>query len=372
MPWPDIGIRDAGIEARLAALRELPLNFDPADLGGPGWLPDDYRRPLPAEPPGPPVPGGSWETAVHLSTAYAFADPAIVEGHFDPETPFVHRDMLLVLKAAGLRLYAGVRVGAAGDETREVDGRMGRVSYWNYRTLQGHIEAGQRDYEVWKWLETGEVEFRTHAFSRPAESNVVVQAGFQLLGRQKQAEFGRRACDRMLLLTTAALRRGDGGRAEGAFDGRLLAIYLQDHRAMLVAGRELAGRMGRSGQSDAERDFAREIRVDLVDDLAALDALLARLGRRPDRARSGAAWLAEKAGRLKLNGHVVQRSPLSAVTELEGCRLLLESVRALWTGLAAVALGPDDAATRGDRALRHLDTAERLRAAAVERAILPA
>jgi hypothetical protein len=371
MPWPDFGFRRSDLEPRLHALAQKPLNFDPTDVNGQGWHRDDYRQRLSGEQPGAPVPGGSWETAVRLSQAYAFADPSIVEGHFDPRVPLGERNMLLVLHAAGLHLYAGVRVGEAGDETRVADDREARVSFWNYRTLQGHVEAGQRDYEVWKWLDTGDVEFRTHAFSRPAPTNLAVRAGFRLLGRHEQAEFGRRACNRMLLLTTAALRRGDGGQSERAFDGRLLSIYLQDHRALMVAGRELAARMSASGRPDAECVFAHELQGDLVEDLAALDALLAQLGRRPDRVRAGGAWLAEKAGRLKLNGRLVERSPLSSVVELEGCRMLLENVRALWSGLALLRLGPGDAGERGERALRHLETAERLREPAMERAILP-
>ena len=33
-------------------------------------------------------------------------------------------------------------------------------------TLEGHIEMGRMDYEVWKWLDDGAVEFRLHAVSR--------------------------------------------------------------------------------------------------------------------------------------------------------------------------------------------------------------
>ena len=83
--------------------------------------------------------------------------------------------MLLVLHALGLRIYAGVRVGEVSDRLREVGGRTAAVSAWSYRTLEGHVEAGRRDYEVWKWLDTGDVEFRTHAVSRPAAANPVPQ-----------------------------------------------------------------------------------------------------------------------------------------------------------------------------------------------------
>ncbi len=274
--------------------------------------------------------------------------------------------MLLILHALGARIYAGVRVNEAGREERREDGREAEVSFWNYRTLEGHIEAGQRDFEVWKWLETGEVEFRTHAVSRPAEANPIVQLGFQLLGRHKQVEFGRRACRRMVLLTEAALRKPQGTPMASTFDGRLLAIYLRDHHALLVALRELARRMSAATRAEEHRAFAAEIVRSTEDDLACLEVLLSRVDSAPSRTRQGAVWTAERLGRLKLNGRVVRRSPLSAVTELEGCRLLLESNRALWTGLRE--LGPADAGERARRTERLLETAERLRLAALDRA----
>jgi uncharacterized protein (UPF0548 family) len=115
--------------------------------------------------------------------------------------------MLLILHALRLRIYAGVRVGGVADETRSDDGRPVRVFAWNYQTLEGHVESGRRDFEVWKRLDTGEVEFRTHAISRPAETSPIIRLGFRLLGRHKQVEFGRRACSRMAALTEAGLQQ---------------------------------------------------------------------------------------------------------------------------------------------------------------------
>jgi uncharacterized protein (UPF0548 family) len=51
-----------------------------------------------------------------------------------------------------------------------VDGRRARVFGWFYRTLEGHFEEGQMNYELWKWMDSGEVFFRLHAVSRPARS----------------------------------------------------------------------------------------------------------------------------------------------------------------------------------------------------------
>jgi hypothetical protein len=76
---------------------------------------------------------------------------------------------------------------------------------WSYRTLQGHLEMGQIDYELWKWLDSGEVEFRIHVVSRAAQiSNPVIRLGFRIFGRRQQVRFARRACERMALALSAA------------------------------------------------------------------------------------------------------------------------------------------------------------------------
>ncbi len=103
-----------------------------------------------------------------------------------------------------------MRVGGVLDETRHIDGREVRVWGWNYRTLQGHLEMGQMDYEVWKWLDTGVVEFRTCRFSRHAPTgNPMVRLGLRLFGRHHQVKFAVRACERMARLTAAALQQSD-------------------------------------------------------------------------------------------------------------------------------------------------------------------
>src|SRR5947199_10840716 len=81
------------------------------------------------------------------------------------------RNMLLKLQAFGVaHLYVGVRVGEVYEETRERGGQPVCVWGWNYRTLEGHVERGQMDWEVWKWLSDGRVEFRVHAVSRSPRS----------------------------------------------------------------------------------------------------------------------------------------------------------------------------------------------------------
>ena len=142
---------------------------------------EDRRLPpgAPARGARPPAPGGSFEVAQRLMRDYEFADPAIVQAVYAEDSPFETRDMLLEGRFYGLRFHFGVRVGGLVDEETAVDGRPVRRWGWNYRTLQGHLEMGQMDYEVRKWLDSGEVDFRIHAFSRPAHiPNPVIRLGF--------------------------------------------------------------------------------------------------------------------------------------------------------------------------------------------------
>jgi uncharacterized protein (UPF0548 family) len=209
------GHRTGGVEIRtrrldwaLAELRRRPLNFDPARLQelvrAGGWHVDDLRRPLPPEPPGEPVAGGTWQRTRVLMNAYQVADPALVRATYDENAPFEGRDMLLTLSYLGLRFRCGVRVGEVYDTDREEDGRSARVYGWNYRTLEGHFEQGEMAYEVWKWRDTGEVEFHIHAVSRPADSGPpLLRLGFRLFGRRPQLRFYRRALERMAELVEA-------------------------------------------------------------------------------------------------------------------------------------------------------------------------
>jgi Domain of unknown function (DUF1990) len=190
----------------LAALRDRPLNFDPTDgerhTAENGWYRDDVRTALPPEPPGEPLERGSWETAGRLARNYDFAEPSIVEGIFDRAEPLERRTMLLVLHFHVLRIHVGVRVGDVYDTERRLDGRMGRVFGWSYRTLEGHVERGEMNWQVWKFPDSGEVLFRISSFSQPAGSgNLLLRAGFRLFGRREQLRFLRLTAERMARLT---------------------------------------------------------------------------------------------------------------------------------------------------------------------------
>jgi hypothetical protein len=200
--------RDRRTPRLLDGLHERGVNFDvdrrhELDEAA-GWKVDRYRRALPPEEPGPPQEAGPWAIACDLLRDYEFADPRIISAIYYHDGPLEDRSMVLEARFAALRFHLGVRVGGVNDRRTEVDGRPVRLWGWNYRTLEGHLEMGQMDYEIWKWLDTGEVEFRIDVVSRAAEiRNPVVRVGFAVFGRRMQVRFARAALDRMEQLVTA-------------------------------------------------------------------------------------------------------------------------------------------------------------------------
>jgi|SRR5215212_508563 len=119
----------------------------------------------------------------------------------------------------------------------------------------------------------------------------------------------------------------------------LLRIYLQDHLAACAGAVELAQRAYGSNRGSEFGPGLAAVREQLSDDRAALLDVLRRLGFERDRIKEGAAWAAEKAGRLKLNGRLRGYSPLSRVVELEGLALLLLGQRQMWDALAHATAG---------------------------------
>ena len=197
---------------RLRRLHGSPVNYDPdaLDLRDPpaGWLIDDRCQPLAPEPPGEPIGAGSWEAARRLISGYEFADPSLVRAYYDRDAPLQGREMVLELRALGLvSIHVGVRVVDVYDEVRELDGRRVSVFGWAYRTLAGHVEEGQMDWMVWKWHESGAVEFRARAVSRPAPiANPVIRLGFLVLRGHERKLFLDSTNRRMRELTALALR----------------------------------------------------------------------------------------------------------------------------------------------------------------------
>jgi hypothetical protein len=117
----------------------------------------------------------------------------------------------------------------------------------------------------------------------------------------------------------------------------LLPIYLNDHLAGAAAGCDLAHRAAGSNEGTELGDFLSDLAGQIEADRAQLEDVMARLDVKRDPLKIGAGWLAEKLGRLKPNGRLLQYSPLSRVIELEGLIAGVNAKLALWRALAAAA-----------------------------------
>ena len=135
-----------------------------------------------------------------------------------------------------------------------------------------------------------------------------------------------------------------------------LAIYLNDHLIGATGGLELFRRV--AGNIPEVAPIVPEIE----DEREHLLVLLEAVGGTVDQAKVVAGWAGEKLGRLKLNGSLLRRSPLSDLIELESLVVAVSGKRCLWRMLIAL---DDPRLTRLDEMLaqadRQLEQLERLR-----------
>jgi uncharacterized protein (UPF0548 family) len=194
------GWSEAEMRRYLARLRERTVNFDvPVEqmTAEHGWTVDGSHDLIGCEGPGPPVPDGVFERARKGILNYDFSDPRIVEGHFDPETELIGRDILLEIKVLGLRFLSGARVHSTREETREKETIFG----FRYDTLEGHIERGYEWFMLSKDHQTGEVWFKIEAHWRLGDfPNWWSRLGFHLVGDPCRRKWRHRAPRRLQAL----------------------------------------------------------------------------------------------------------------------------------------------------------------------------
>jgi hypothetical protein len=170
------------------------------------------------------------------------------------------------------------------------------------------------------------------------------------------------------------MARANTIRDIGQSRASMLGIYLNDHLAGATAGTELAHRIARSHRGEQDSGTRERLAAEVAQDRVTLLEIMAALAIKVRRYKAGAAWIGEKAGRLKFNGRLLARSPLSNLEELEMLRLGVEGKAAGWRTLRTLA----DTDTRLDparldelisRARRQADLLEDLRVSAADQII---
>ncbi len=120
---------------------------------------------------------------------------------------------------------------------------------------------------------------------------------------------------------------------------RLLKIYLQDHYAGATAGVALFRRAATSRRGDGAGPEIARLATEIAEDRQALREMMRSVRVRPAVGKAALAWAAERAGRIKPNGRLARRSPLSDVVELEGLLLAVNGKINGWQSLREVAEG---------------------------------
>ncbi len=145
----------------------------------------------------------------------------------------------------------------------------------------------------------------------------------------------------------------------------MLGIYLNDHLAGATMGVDLFRRASGSAQGSVKTQL-QELTTQVERDRESLLTLMGALGVPVRRYKVLGGWVLEKAGRIKANGHVLGRSPLSDLIEVEGLVLGVQGKAAAFRTLRRLA----DTDTRLQastldeliaRAERQADTLEKLR-----------
>jgi hypothetical protein len=145
---------------------------------------------------------------------------------------------------------------------------------------------------------------------------------------------------------------------------RYLAIYLNDHLAGSTTAIELIGRAKGEHEGTELGTFLTGLGREIEADRDTLKATMAEHGVAIQRPKLVAAWVAEKAGRLKFNGHLLRRSPLTPFVELETLAVGIHGKLLLWRALQAAGWESAAGSPLGDliaRAERQHDAVERHR-----------
>jgi hypothetical protein len=142
-----------------------------------------------------------------------------------------------------------------------------------------------------------------------------------------------------------------------------LAIYLRNHEAAAQAGRDL---FRRTAANQRDRPYAAqlaELAAEVEEDLDALHDIMRAVAVSPDLVQGLALRLGERVGRLKPNGRLLGRAPLSDLIEVEALLVAVRAKAAGWQALSSVP-APRWSETADTQVLyeRALDQAERLNA----------
>jgi hypothetical protein len=149
---------------------------------------------------------------------------------------------------------------------------------------------------------------------------------------------------------------------------KYLSIYFNDHLAITTGAHELLNRTLENNRDTELGKLVEALAIDAEQERQAIESLMSEQGIAHNPIKTAGAWLAERIGRLKLNGEISGYSDLSRLAEIEGIGLALESKRAFWDALNQVGfteaggLVTKSLARRAEQQIEELETHRRVAA----------
>ncbi len=117
----------------------------------------------------------------------------------------------------------------------------------------------------------------------------------------------------------------------------LLGVYCNDHLAAATGGIELVSRMLGVHRGTPYEARLEQLLDELREERAGVRSSMAALGLPVRQYKQVGSWVGEKLSRLKLNGHLLSRSPLSDLVEFEFIATAVLAKRAGFETLRAIA-----------------------------------
>ena len=156
--------------------------------------------------------------------------------------------------------------------------------------------------------------------------------------------------------------------------GKAMDVYLNDHLAGSTLGVDLAKQIESHSEGTPLADVMAELVPQIEEDRETLLELMERMDTSENPAKKAAAWLSEKASRVKFSGLSSGESEQGLFMALESLELGVTGKLSLWTALTEVEADHPPLATIGlpgliERAKSQQATLERERLAAARRAL---
>ena len=118
--------------------------------------------------------------------------------------------------------------------------------------------------------------------------------------------------------------------------GQLLSTYLNEHLFGSTAGLDMFRRVARSHRGTELGDKVERLADEVESDRDALLSIMADLDVTPSKLRVAVGHTVERLGRLKPNGTLIRRSPLTDLLEIEALRVAVLAKTTGWEVLREV------------------------------------